>query len=273
MGNTARALTTLVPLLYVVTVIDYFIFFLRDHSFAGRTLGPALKVTLAAHVLYLVSFTLAHNHFPLATVFEVMTTLSLAIALVYFCVEINTGTKTTGPFILLLAFVFQLISSSFIALKSEISPLLTNYVLITHSGFIILGYSALAVAFVYGLLYLMLYHQIKSHHWGLVYRRLPALEDLFDMCRLSLLLGFAFVTLGLATGIFWSSQLFPGTWFFDIKLIVGILTWIIYGLCLLVMRLGWETKKVVYFSVVGFTITVFSLLAVNVLFPSFHVFM
>jgi len=36
--------------------------------------------------------------------------------------------------------------------------------------------------------------------------------------------------------------------------------------------LGWSGRRVVYFSLIGFTIMIFSMAAVNLIFPSFHSF-
>jgi ABC-type transport system involved in cytochrome c biogenesis permease subunit len=273
MEAVARALSILVPILYALTVMDYFLFFYGEDPRARRIAGAALAVTLSAHILYAVTFSWAHGHFPLADVFEAMTTLSLAITLVYVYVELSTRAKTTGPFILLLAFVFQLISSVFIVPGSEISSMLSDPLLLFHTNLIMLGFAGLAVAFVYGLLYLMLYHEIKSHRLGIIYRRLPALEKLFEMCRAALYFGFIFLTVGLVLGIFSSARIFPGRWISDPKFVLGILTWAIYGACIVTMKLGWESKRIVYFSLIGFAVTLFSFLALNLFLPSFHDFM
>ncbi len=60
-----------------------------------------------------------------------------------------------------------------------------------HAGMAILGYSAFAVSAIYGFLFLLLYHDLKSTHFGLIYRRLPSLDVLAKMNIRAAVLGLA----------------------------------------------------------------------------------
>jgi ABC-type uncharacterized transport system permease subunit len=80
------------------------------------------------------------------------------------------------------------------------------------------------------------------------------------------------LTLAICVGAWWSRGLYPDFWQ-DPKLWLSVLAWLIYALCLLARYgVGWRGPRVAYFTIAGFLLVVFSMLAVNRLFPSFHDF-
>ena len=57
------------------------------------------------------------------------------------------------------------------------------------------------------------------------------------------------------------------------KVWLSLLTWTVYAVCMYTrIAGGWYGAKIVNFTIAGFVLVVFSLLAANRLFPSFHDF-
>ena len=170
-----------VPSLYALTVIVYSVRFLGR----GRRIRPItrwiLPVTLASHLLFLAAFVAANGRIPLAAVSEILSVIAFMTALAYYTVEVATRDQSTGLFVLGFSALLQWTSSGQIALEREVPALLRNPAFGLHTATAILGYAAFAVSAIYGLLYLLLYHELKTNRFGRFYRRLPPLEILGRM--------------------------------------------------------------------------------------------
>ncbi|RMG67947.1 MAG: hypothetical protein D6715_03535 [Calditrichaeota bacterium] len=266
-------LNTILPLLYLVCTYLYALVFFRGEPGAERRSGPFLRVTVLLHFIEVVLRGFYYHHFPLATVFEAATVLALAIALIYLYIEARLGIKTTGYFILILVTFIQLFSSAFINFVKEIPEVLHSPLFIFHTSFAILGYASLAVSAIYGLMYLLLFYDIKSSRFGVIYSRLPSLEVLNEMNYRAAVLGFVFLTFAIVLGAVWSNVLYSSLINLDPKVLIASLTWVIYGVEILGKRfLGWAGKRLAYLSLSGFVVILFSMLAVNLMLTSFHQF-
>jgi len=268
-----NGLSILLPIFYVIVLIDYALLFFRDDPFAKKTINILLKISISLHVILIVFRTSLFSHIPIASIFEVFSALALAIILVYLYIEEITRVRTTGLFIMIFVFVFQLISSVFQTMTVEISPLLTSKFFGIHVAFAIFGYSAITISAIYGFMYLMLYHDIKSSKFGIIYSRLPSLEVLGNMNYNSALIAFIFITLAIILGSVWSSMSINTYWNWDPKLISVLITWLIFGGGVCAKKfLGFSGKKIAYISLLGFFVMLFSMIIVNLFIPTFHEF-
>jgi ABC-type transport system involved in cytochrome c biogenesis permease subunit len=268
-----NAISVLLPVFYIIVFIDYALLFFRDDPFAYKTVNLFLKITISLHVILIILRTSILQHIPISSVFEVLSAIALAIVIVYLYVEEITRIKTTGLFIIAIVFLFQLISSIFITMNVEINHLLSNKFFGIHVTFAIFGYSAITISAIYGFLYLMMYHDIKSSKFGLIYNRLPSLEILGSMNYNSALIAFICITLAIIFGSIWSSMSINTYWNWDPKLISVLITWIIFGFGIVSKKyFKLSGKKIAYISLLGFLIMLFSMLAVNLFFTTFHEF-
>ena len=268
-----NGLSILLPIFYVIVLIDYALLFFRDDPFAKKTIDILLKISISLHVILIVFRTSVYQHIPIASIFEVFSALALAIILVYLYIEEITRVRTTGLFIMVFVFVFQLISSVFQTMTVEISPLLTSKFFGIHVAFAILGYSAITISAIYGFMYLMLYHDIKSSKFGIIYSRLPSLEVLGNMNYSSALIAFIFMTFAIILGSVWSSMSINTYWNWDPKLISVLITWLIFGAGVCAKKfLGFSGKKIAYISIFGFFVMLFSMIVVNLFITTFHEF-
>jgi ABC-type transport system involved in cytochrome c biogenesis permease subunit len=266
-------LNTLLPMLYVVTTFLYGFNFFRDEPFAEKSMGIILRITVFLHFIEVVLRWLCYDHFPLASIFEALSVLSLAAVLIYLYLEIRLKVQNTGFFILIFVLLMQLVSSAFISFTHDIPEILKSPLFALHTFAAILGYSGFTISFLYGLLYLLLFYHIKNSQFGVIYNRLPSLEVLSNLSFYSAVSGFVFLTIAIVVGFIWSYQLFQKILALDPKILVAYLTWFIYGLELFGGKfLHWSNKRLAYLSMSGFFIIVFSMIVVNLLFTSFHEF-
>jgi len=263
----------LLPAAYLGTVWAYARAFFRNSQQAKRIKTPLLTVTLLIHAVYLGLRTVAFDHPPITTIFEIMSVIAWSIGCTYRIIEYATKTKNTGYFILSLALVFQVISTVFIQDLTDVKAVLRSNLLGAHVISAVLGYSAFAISAVYGSLYLMLYHHIKSNRFGVVYENLPNLEKLERLAMWSVLCGFILLTIAIAVGMVWLPQAYESFSYYDPKLVGTVIVWVLYGGGLISKwAVGWQGRKIMILSIAAFTFSIFSLTVINIFFSGFHRF-
>ncbi len=267
------AFTIALPVLYGALVLLYGLTFFGSSVTARHLQLPLLLTTLLVHALYLLGRSSAFDHPPITNVFEIMTLLAALIALAYAYIEWRTRTRSTGFFILSLAFAFQLVSSLFIRDGVNIPDYLHSRVLGFHVAAALLGYTAISLSAVYGFLYLMLYHEIKSSRFGLIYNRLPNLETLETMSHKAEVLGFYSLSVAIVIGIVWLPRVFSTFSYLDPKLVGTVGIWAMYAVGLGAKRkLGWQGRKMMVISLIAFGFVFLSMTVVNLYLSGFHSF-
>jgi len=269
-----ETLRIVLPTAYALCEVAYLSYFWRDDQIARRVATPLLAGAVGLHLLYITLRWIAVGHIPLDSAASVLTMIAFATAFVHLMIEVNYRNQGAGAFLIGFVFVFQLAASASLPDIASMrpNPLLHSHWIAVHSGAAILGYSGFAVSAAYGILFLLLYSDIKSSRFGRIYERFPTLELLAGMTIRAAWVGLAFLTFSIVAGIVWSVRL-QYAFFQDPKFIITILLWVVYGVCLLAHRaFGLHQRRFVYFSLVGFMIMIFSMAAVNVVFRSFHRF-
>jgi ABC-type transport system involved in cytochrome c biogenesis permease subunit len=265
-------LINLLPVLYLAAFIDYVIVFATEKPTARRLARPLLVTAVGANIAYFLAFTLFFQHIPMVTVFQVLGAVGFAVAATYLWVETRAGTPYTGPFILGLVLVFQVLNTLFPKLDREVPEILQSLLFNIHVTAAVLGYSAFALSAVFGVLYLLQYRVIRHKIFGLVFRRLPSLDILDRMNFYAVRFGFVFLTVAIIVGSIWSRHIY-GAVQIDPKVLVAILTWVVYGFALVGRQFTtWRGPRMAFSSVVGFVVILFSMFAVNFFLTRFHVF-
>ncbi len=267
-----RFAATMLPILYGLVGLAYVLIFFRNDPVARRAAPRALLVTLSLHVLYLGLLGFELRRIPIATSFESLSALALALGIAYLVQERRSGTPYTGFVFIPLVWLCQTVSSAFASSTTTVSPLLQSPLFGVHIATALLGYAAFAVSAIFGVLYVLLYHSLKGDRFGIVYERLPPLEVLGGMNLRAAGFGLVFLTLAILVGALWSVQVVPRFWA-DPKVWLSLLAWAVYAACFVFRYAGgWRGTRVAYFTIAGWLLIVFTMLAANRLFPSFHDF-
>lgn len=273
MISTLHFLNIILPLLYLVTLGAYLYHFFRDEKFLVNSKRIFLFFTLIIHCFYLMLRTIEFDHTPITNKFEIFTLLACTIAFSYFILELLTDIRGTGAFIILFSLIFQIVSSLFIEHAYNVPEILRNRLLGTHVISAIFGYSGITISAVYGILFLLLYKNLKANKFGLIFNRLPNLEILEKLSFYSLLIGFVLLTFATVIGIVWLPSAFPDFSYSDPKLIGTAFVWIVYGTGIVSKLLGnWYGKKIIIFSLCGFVLAMVSLILTSTLANTFHSF-
>jgi len=126
---------------------------------------------------------------------------------------------------------------------------------------------------VYGLLYLLLYHEIKSNRFGVMYSRLPNLELLETMSYRAEVFAFIMLTLAILVGLFWLPRVFATFSYWDPKLVGTLIIWVMYaGGLSAKRRLGLQGRKSMILALVGFGFVFLSMTVINLYLSGFHSF-
>ena len=278
MDTTLAILNGFLPLGYLASLLAYVGVFAEKGPAIERAATPLTWGVVLVHAAYLMLAAIAFQHMPTANTWESLSFIAFAVALVYLVLEWRQGERSTGVFLLGAAVLFQTLSSAFVTHTREVPEILRSPMFAVHVTAALLGYVALAVSAIYGVMYLLQYRQLKNRHVGLLFQRLPNLETLSRLNIGALSLGWIGLTVAILAGVVWATTLelageLEGSFLTDAKFLLTATLWALYGLCLggrYLLR--WANRTLATVSVVGFALMLASSLMVTLVLPSFHDF-
>lgn len=201
---------------------------------------------------------------------ELMTMIAFILALTYLVVELVTGERGTGVFFVGLALIFQVLSGMFEpAQGAMVGRSLLEDVVGLHISTALFGYTAFTMSAVWGVLYLMQYHEIRANRFGTLYNRLPSLGLLERMSAIAAVVGLGFLSIAILIALVWMPEAIEGFSYSDPKIVVTIVVWILYALALAlkyIVRI--DQRRFVLLSLFGFGAILLSMTIVNLLLGS-----
>lgn len=269
--------------LYVLATATYFGFLFSGREFVGKV---ASALTWTATVMGLTglmvrwreSYLLGADigHIPVSNLYEVFILFAIITALLYLHYEQHYKTRSLGAFVLLVisAAIGFLLWYTFERHAEGIQPLvpaLNSYWMKIHVPANFVGYGAFSLAAMIGVVFVIKHHaQLKYPH-GSMQTRLPDLSLLDDLMYKAIALGFAFFTLATILGALWAAEAWGGYWSWDPKETWALIVWLNYA-AWLHMRLtkGWNGKPMAWWAIVGFFVTLFAFLGVNMFLSGLH---
>jgi len=225
--------------------------------FLSRIILPAVGVGAVFHFVSLAEGVAESGHLVPGTVHQSESLLAFLVMVFFLGVYLFYQTTAPGIFIFPLAFLLTLTSAIGQQPPEFSSPLLRSGWILLHIALIFTGYAALFLSFAASLLYLLQERSLKSKQPVGVLARLPALEVIDEIGYRSLLLGFPFMTLGLAAGSVIAGQQFGPGFFLDPKVLLSLLMWAVY-MVLVYTRwsAGWRGRRAAFLSTVAFIVAV-----------------
>lgn len=230
----------MIALLHLAALAGYLgawaLFFRAFREGGGAVEDSAWKLALAAagvHGLGLVLFGAIHSALPLVGVGPASSTLAFLTAVLALSASAREENRPTALFVLPLV---MLLTSEAVAVGVRpVTPAaeLQGAWLTVHVGTVFLGYAGLALASAAAAMYVLQFRTLKRKEFGSVFSFFPSLDSLDRLNRVSLWIGFSFLTLGLVLG--WSRTLSFGQGL-DLgnpQVIFGVATWMAYFAALL----------------------------------------
>lgn len=218
-----------------------------------------LGLAAAVHAAALAAFTAAWRELPLVGLGPSLSVLALLIALG------SLGVATlgrTGPLGLVLAPAAAVVQAAAVIAGIRPGAEVMDFRgpwFVLHVTLAMIGYAGLTVAFAAGLMYLLQFRELKSKHFGAVFRFFPPLDTLDRVGRRALMAGLPFLTLALLVGWAWTERfhrpLAPG----NPKVVWGVLSWLVLALALAVRApAGRRAERGALAQVLGFLVVVIS---------------
>ena len=268
--------------LYAAALVAYAWHFAHRNPVVGRTATTLLVAATLAHTFVIGMQTMEFGHPPVAGLTSAISTFVWLLALAYLYTEMTTDERAMGVFILPLLVVLQAIPAFRPGVEGR-AAVLQGPLFGVHVLSLLFAYASFALACVIGITYVLQFKEIKAKHLGFFYARLPSLQVLDRMNQRAIVIGWAFLTLGIIVGAFWTAQARGGYGALDPrvqaislqdpKIFVALLCWMVYSFELFAARrIGWGGRRAAYLSAVGFAIVLVNFLPISYFLTKSHNF-
>ena len=258
---------------YLIAAIHSILAFVNKRRSLQRVAEWSTAAGFVLHTCALVADWALDGHYPLFGLREALSFLAWALVALYALVRYRYRTQAVG------AFTMPLISAlTFVALLMGTNPTNTpasfsaTWLFPIHTTLLIFAYAAFFIVFMASVMYLLQERALKLKTFGAIFHRLPPLTTVNALATSASALGLTLLTLGIATGMFWSSARYGRFWGNDPKEIFAVLTWLLY-FCLTVYRstANWRGRSAAWLGVVGFGLVLFTFIGAPFL-GGYHVF-
>ena len=141
-----------------------------------------------------------------------------------------------------------------------------------HTTLLIFAYAAFFIVFMASVMYLLQERELKLKTFSAIFHRLPSLSTVNELATYAGTFGLTLLTLGIVTGMYWSSTRSGQLWHNDPKEIFALLTWMLYFV-LTVYRstASWHGRRAAWLGVVGFALVLSTFFGAPLL-GGYHVF-
>jgi ABC-type transport system involved in cytochrome c biogenesis permease subunit len=227
------------------------------------------------HTTALIADWAIHGEYPLLYLREALAFLAWTLIASYAMVLYRYRARPLGIFILPLVslLVFIAITTRSEPIESlEISSISASRLLPLHATLLFFAYAALFVVFVASIMYLVQERELKLKKFSAIFHRLPSLTTVNEIATSSAAIGLTLLTVGIATGMVWSSSRDGRLWHNDPKEIFAALTWLLYLLLILYRSTAsWRGRKAAWMGVLGFVLVLFTFFGARLM-GGYHVF-
>ena len=266
-------------LLYAAAAVAYATHFGSRDPRTGRLATAILGAALLAHTFLIGMQTVQAGHAPLVGTTAAVSAFVWLLGLSYLYVELAFEERSMGVFVTVLLASLAIIP----ALDSSVSTrpaVLQSPLFTVHVVTVLFAYASFALACVIGLTYVLLFNEIKAKQLGFFYARLPSLQMLDGMNGRAVTVGWIFLTIGIAIGGFWATQVeaspdprAQAMSVVDPKILVAIVSWIVYSFAVYARRaIGWSGRRAAWLSAVAFIIVLLNFLPVGYFLTKSHNF-
>ena len=137
----------------------------------------------------------------------------------------------------------------------------------------ITGYTALSLAAIYALMYIIQNNNLKKRKLGNLFIQLPALTYLEKMSLRSVVTGIVLLGIGILLGHYQALVMIGDFWPKDVKVILSDAVWLLYVAGFIITSVKrWRGEKMAYMSLYGFLILIVGGGIIIYMSESFHKF-
>ena len=267
-----RSLLLAVVAAYLIAAIHSILAFINKRRSLQRVAEWSTAAGFVLHTVVLIADSYYDGHYPLFSLREALSFLAWSLVALYSIVLYRYRTQAVGAFVMPLISVLTLVALLIGTSASAPATFSATWLFPIHTTLLIFAYAAFVIAFMASVMYLLQERELKLKTFSAIFHRLPALSTVNELATSAAALGLLLLTLGIASGMIWSSTRFGQAWRNDPKEIFALLTWLLY-LFLIIYRLtpNWRGRSAAWLGVVGFALVLLTFLGTRFL-DSYHVF-
>ena len=259
---------------YVVAAIHSILAFVNKRQSAERVALGTLAFGFVLHTVSLITDWTQDGRYPLFGLRETLSFLAWTLVATYGLVIFRYRAQAIGSFTLPLVAILTFIAS--VARDSSGVETVTDansaWLFPVHTTLLIFAYAAFFVVFIASIMYLLQERELKLKTFSAIFHRLPSLTTINNIATTTVGVGWTLLTLGILTGMIWSSSRDNRLWHNDPKEIFAALTWLLY-LSLILYRASssWRGRRAAWLGVVGFALVLCTFFGTRLL-GGYHVF-
>lgn len=219
---------------------------------------------------------LEEGHVPISNLYEVTIFFTALTTLIYLILESYSRNRHPGAFVMPIVvagigFELWLVSQGS-AGPQNLVPALKSYWMHAHVLANFIGYGAFAVACGGGVMYLVRHRaEAQGRSEGVAMRVLPGLDETDTLMYRAIAIGFVTFTVATILGAAWAYDAWGGYWSWDPKETWSLIVWITYAIYLhLRFVKGWAGTRMAWWAILGFAVTLFCFLGVNMFLSGLH---
>ncbi|MBI5184414.1 MAG: cytochrome c biogenesis protein CcsA [Nitrospinae bacterium] len=237
---------------YLISSVKYFLYLAFRRKLLFIVANSSVAAGFVVHTAGLVMRSIQTGQGPYTSGYEYTLFFSWAIILVYLIVEIRYRIQDFGSFVVPMGFLLLVYSLTLPSETVAANPAI-KLSLTLHRTLSFLGYSAFALAFGAGIMYLLQERQLKSKKFGPLFYRLPSLEVIDDINHKLVAFGFPVFSIGFITGSMLALKGKGSFFSWQLSTLPLMVTWIIYGgLFTGRIAVGLRRKKAAVWAIIGF---------------------
>lgn len=241
---------------YLVAAIHSILAFINKRRSVQRVAEWCIAAGFILHTAALIADWAIDGHYPLFSLPETLSFLAWALVAVYGLILYRYSTHALGVFIMpLISFL------TFAAVLTKSGPqdapadFSATWLFPIHTTLLIFAYAAFLIVFMASVMYLLLERDLKSKTFGAIFHRLPSLSTVNHLATVAAICGLTLLTLGMASGMLWSSRKYGHIWRNDPKEIFALLTWLLYFLLLIYRSSAdWRGRNAAWLGIAGFAL-------------------
>jgi cytochrome c-type biogenesis protein CcsB len=262
----------------VVAAVHYVVAFMHKRRSSERVAFISLAAGFALHTASLVTDWVEDGHYPLFGLRETLSFLAWTLVVAYLLTLILTRYRTlalgsfTLPLVSILTFIAMVARDRVVTTSEITGSAAATWIFPLHTTLLIFAYAAFFVVFAASVMYLVQERELRNKTFSAFFHRLPSLMTVNDIATHAAGIGFTLLTLGVLTGMLWSSERDGRLWHNDPKEIFALMTWLLY-LVLILYRstASWRGRRAAWLGVIGFALVLCTFFGARLL-GSYHVF-
>lgn len=244
---------------YVVAAIHSMMAFVNKRRRLERVALLSLAIGFVLHTVTLLADWFENGHYPLFGLRETLSFLAWTLVATYGLILYRYRTQALGsftlPLISLLVFIASITHDTSAGVTGTVTGNAAAWLFPVHTTLLIFAYAAFFLVFVASIMYLLQERELKLKTFGAIFHRLPSLSTINDIATTTAGIGLTLLTLGILTGMVWSSSRDGRLWHNDPKEIFAALTWLLYLMLILYRATaGWRGRRAAWLGVAGFAL-------------------